>query len=422
MNLLFPNGFLWGAATSSHQVEGNTINQWSEWELSEKRVCDLESRGLIKKNGLQNYISGKACDHYNSFKEDFKLAKILGHNAHRFSIEWSRVESEKGAFNEKEIKHYKEVIKTLRKLGIEPFVTLCHFTLPLWLEREGGWKSKNAPEYFARYAEKMASALGKNVQFWITINEPLIYASMSYLNGKWPPQKKNPFIFLDVIKNLIAGHKKAYEKIKERYPKSSVGIAKNNIYFEASPGFINTITKKCADLLWNFYFLNKIKKYQDFIGLNYYFHNKINYGFNKNENKIISDIGWELFPEGIYYCLKDLKKYNKPIYITENGLADVKDKHRVWFIEETLKNIYKAIQENVDARGYLHWSLMDNFEWADGFLPCFGLVKIDYKTQKRSPRPSALFYKNIIKQNGLPNLSTYDVNRLKKARKVKNSK
>jgi len=400
-DLVFPNKFLWGASTSSHQVEGNTINQWSEWELSESRVRDLERHGHIKRYGLENYVSGKACDHYNKFENDFKLAKKLGHNVHRLSIEWSRIEPEKGVFDKKEIQHYKHVVKTLKKLGIEPFVTLWHWTLPLWLAYEGGWESKKTPEYFARFAEKMVSELDKNVQFWITLNEPLIYSSISYLLGRWPPQRRSVFSFLKVTQNLIIGHIKAYKRIKIGFPKTKIGIAKHNTYFEAGSGQLNMLIKKIADKLWNFYFLNRIKNNQDFIGLNYYFHNKIHYGFNKNENKKTSDIGWELYPQGIYYCLKDLEKYGKPIYITENGLADEKDSNRPWFLKEILKNTHKAIEEGVDVRGYLYWSLMDNFEWADGFLPRFGLVAIDYKTQKRTPRESAKFYKEIIKQNGI---------------------
>ncbi len=400
-DLIFPKGFLWGASTSSHQVEGNTRNEWSEWELSESRVRDLERRGLIRQYGLETYVSGKACDHYNRFEKDFNLAKKLGHNAHRFSLEWSRVEPEKGVFDEREIKHYKQVVKTLKDLGIEPFVTLWHWTLPLWLVREGGWESKHAPHYFTRFVERMVSALGKDVAFWITINEPEIYASFSYLKGEWPPEKTNPLTFLKVIKNLIAGHKKAYEVIKRYSKEASVGIAKNNTYFEASHGWANKIVKQISDRFWNFWFLNAIQKHQDFIGLNYYFHSVIRNGFNKNKNKLVSDLGWELYPEGIYHCLKDLGKYERPIYITENGLADARDKHRSWFIKKTLFYIHKAIQEGSDVRGYLHWSLMDNFEWAHGFLPRFGLIEIDYKKQKRVPRPSAMLYQEIIKQNGI---------------------
>lgn len=400
----FPKNFYWGAATASHQVEGGNHNDWSEWEKSEKRIEFLRSNGLIEKYGLENFVSGKAADHYNRFREDFKLAKELGHNATRFSIEWSRIEPKEGDFDEKEIEHYKQVIASLKELGIEPFVSIWHWPIPLWLKNKGGWQYNKICDYFVRYTEKISSSFGKDVKFWITINEPEIYTSDSYFNGIRPPQKKNLFAYLRVLYNLIKAHKKAYKIIKKANPESKIGIAKNNIYFEAYKNrFVNKILKKFIDWWWNFYFLNQIKNYQDFIGLNHYSRNLINYGFNKNENKRVSDMGWELYPEAIYFVLKDLKKFNKPIYITENGLADAKDQKRSWFIFESLKNVYRAMEEGVDVRGYLHWSLMDNFEWDKGFWPRFGLLEIDYKSSERKIRPSAKFYRDICVTNGITN-------------------
>lgn len=398
----FPEKFYWGAATSSHQVEGNNHNDWSEWEKSEKRITFLRSKGLIEKYGLDNFISGRAADHYNRFREDFEIAKELGHNATRFSIEWSRIEPEEGKFDEKEIEHYKNVINVLKELEIEPFITLWHWTIPIWLRNKGGWQSNKISDYFVRYSKKLVEAFGKDVQFYITLNEPEIYASNSYFLGIWPPQKKNILTYLRVFHNLIKAHRKAYKAIKKVNPEAKIGIAKNNIYFEAYQNkLVNWILKKLADWWWNFYFLNRIKNYQDFIGLNHYFYNRINYGFNKNENKKVSDMGWELYPEAIYYVLKDLKRFDKPIYITENGLADAKDEKRAWFIFESLRNISQAIDNGVDVRGYLHWSLMDNFEWDKGFWPRFGLLEINYKTLERKIRPSAKFYRDICLANGV---------------------
>lgn len=402
MKISFPKNFFWGGATASHQVEGNNHNDWSEWEKSEKRIDFLRSEGLSEKYGLENFISGRAADHYNRFQEDFKIAKELGHNATRFSIEWSRIEPEEGCFNEEEIEHYREVIAVLRELEIEPFVTIWHWPIPIWLRDKGGWQCGKTPDYFARYAEKISAALGESVKFWITINEPEVYAGSSYLTGAWPPQKRNPFVYLKVLRNLIKAHRKAYKVIKKSNQAAQVGIAKHNIYFEAYRGkLINRFLKKIADWWWNFYFLNQINDCQDFIGLNHYFHNRINYGFNKNDNKKVSDMGWELYPQAIYYVLRDLKRYKKPIYITENGLADAKDEKRGWFVFESLKNISKAIDDGADVRGYLHWSLMDNFEWGEGFWPRFGLLEIDYKTLKRTIRPSARFYRDVCMANGI---------------------
>jgi len=411
MSLKFPKNFYWGSATSAHQVEGGNHNDWSEWEKKNAERLAKEAKEkwqpwqqekFPEMFNPENYISGRACDHYHLYEQDFDIAKKLGHNAHRFSIEWSRIEPEQGKFNEKEIEHYRKVILALKKRGIEPFVTLWHWTNPLWIRDMGGWENKKITDYFERYAEKISNALGENVKFWITLNEPEIYASNSYFAGVWPPQKKNLFAYLRVLNNLIKAHRKAYGVIKKANSNSKIGIAKNNIYFEAYQNkLVNRVLKKFIDWWWNFYFLNRIRNHQDFIGLNHYFHNRINYGFNKNENKKISDIGWELYPEAIYYVLKDLKRFNKPIYITENGLADGGDKKRSWFILESLKNIGKAINEGVNVRGYLHWSLMDNFEWDKGFWPRFGLVEVNYKTLERKIRPSALQYAKICKTNEL---------------------
>ena len=389
----FPRGFLWGAATSTHQVEGNSHNDWFQWEL---KNADRLSKASGGKYPPENYISGRACDHYNRFREDFDIAKQLGHNAHRFSIEWSRIEPEEGKFDEKEIAHYQEVINVLRERGIEPFVTLWHWTLPLWIRDQGGWENKKTIADFARYCEKIITSL-HGVKFWITINEPEMYAGQSYFMGIWPPQKKNLLRYIKVSRNLIAAHKKVYEAIHSDILKNvgmsaEVGIAKNNIYFEGW----------CAPILrwwWNFYFLNRIKHHQDFIGLNYYFHRP------QSKTGVYSDMGWQIYPKGIYYLLKDLKKYKKPVYITENGLADATDEKRTKFIVEHIQWIARAMKEGADVRGYLYWSLMDNFEWDKGFWPRFGLVEIDYKNPpaggERKIRPSALEYKKIIEQNSV---------------------
>ncbi|MEK7149871.1 MAG: glycoside hydrolase family 1 protein [Patescibacteria group bacterium] len=407
----FPSGFYWGAATSSHQIEGDNRNDWVDWEKKNAVRLAEEAKNKWQKwqqekfpemFKQENYVSGIACDHYNRFEEDFNIAKSLGHNTHRFSIEWSRIEPKEGVFDEKEIEHYRNVIKALKQRNIEPFITLWHFSLPSWFATRGGWQSKKSVFYFSRYAEKVVQEFGENVKFWITLNEPEIYTGKSYLKGQWPPQKKNLFTYFLVFKNLIKAHRAAYKTIKKINPKAEIGIAKNNIYFEAyNNNFLNKILKFFADWRWNFYFLNKIKNHQDFIGVNYYRHFLVNFCFLKQRDKRVSDMGWELYPEGIYYILKDLKKYNKPVYITENGLADADDKNREWFIKEILKNVYKAIKESVDVRGYFYWSLLDNFEWDKGFWPRFGLVEIDYKTMERKIRPSAWEYAKICKENKL---------------------
>jgi len=388
----FPEGFLWGSATSAHQVEGGNFNDWSEWEKANAERLAKESGARFSP---KNYISGAATDHYNRFSDDFNIAQALNQNAHRFSIEWSRIEPEEGKFNESEIEHYRNVISALRDRGIEPFVTLWHWTLPLWVRDIGGFENKKTIEYFKRYVEKITSELS-DIKFWITINEPIVYSWNSYKKGEWPPNKQNFLSTLNVIQNLITAHRSAYNIIHSVNSRSQVGIAKNNMDYDIHKIF-GLIVNFHRSLFWNHYFLKKIKKHQDFIGLNYYFHKHLSF----NKEKEISDLGWEIYPEGIYHVLKDLKRYKKPIYITENGLADARDINREKFIKEHLRWVHRAITEGVDVKGYFYWSLLDNFEWDKGFWPKFGLVQVNYKTLERTIRPSAHEYAKICKDNKL---------------------
>jgi beta-glucosidase len=399
--------FFFGASTSSQQVEGGNHNDWSEWEMAnaerlakaaaEKKWPEYILARYLNPLQKENYISGLACDHYHRFREDFDIAKSLGHNAHRFSIEWSRIEPEEGKFDEKEIKHYREVISALRERGIEPFVTIWHWTLPLWLTQKGGLQTKEFPEYFARYAEKLAKSL-PDVRFWITLNEPEVVTWNGYGRGIWPPNKTGKLLPFRMMRVLARAHRLAYHRMKAIIPKAQVGATMNMQWFESIGDPINNILAYFGSRLVNFYFLNRIVKATDFIGCNYYFHKRIAWGFNKNLNEEISDMGWEICPEGIYHVLKDLKKYQLPIYIMENGVADARDAQRESFIMRHLDWMRKVMDEGVDVRGYFHWSLLDNFEWASGFWPRFGLVEIDYKTLERKARSSALAYKKIIEQ------------------------
>jgi len=396
--LKFPVGFYWGSATSAHQVEGGNVNDWSEWEKNNaarlaqeagKKWKVWQQKKFPEMFNPENYISGQACNHYHLYEKDFNVAKSLGHNAHRFSIEWSRVEPEEGRFNEKEIGHYRQVISALTAQRVEPFVTLWHRTNPLWIRDIGGWENKKTIDYFNRYVEKIVSVFKNEINFWIVLNEPELYVGNSYLLSIWPPKKKNILSYILALNNLAEAHKKAYGIIKTIQPKAQVGMAEYNIYFKQSLFLINWFLNKR--------FLNKVKNYQDFIGLNYYRR------FPENKNKIISDLRWEIYPKGIYRVLKTLKKYQKPIYVTENGVADAEDEKRTEFIKEHLRWIHKAIQERIDVRGYFYWSLLDNFEWDKGFWPRFGLVGIDYKTLERRVRPSAWEYAKICRENRIIN-------------------
>ncbi len=406
---VFPGNFFFGAATSSHQIEGGNHNDWSVWEKKNAERLARESEKEFQRNpnwqkfkteaeDPQNYISGRACDSWHRYEEDFNILRSLGLNAYRFSLEWSRIEPQEGKWDESAIAHYAAMLRALRARNIEPFLTLWHWTLPLWLAERGGTLAGDFPEKFARYADKAAESF-PDVRFWITLNEPDVQTSHAYLKGQWPPQKKSIWLAWQAIGNLVRAHKAAYRAIKKRLPQAEIGVAKHQIYFEmARPSLLNHLLKSAADYVWNFYFLNRIRNSQDFIGLNHYNRNVIRNGFNKNPNALQTDFGWEYHPDSIYGALTELRRYHKPIYITENGIADASDELRQKFIPAALSAVRRAMAAGADVRGYFYWSLLDNFEWDKGFWPRFGLAAMDYKTMERKIRPSAYAYKALIKE------------------------
>ena len=383
----FPKGFLWGAATSAHQVEGNNKNDWTEWESSPQRVADLVGRNL----NPGDYISGEACDHYRRFRSDFDIAKSLGHNAHRFSIEWSRIEPEEGKFNEHEIEHYREVVKALRERGIEPFVTLWHWTLPLWVRDRGGWESPDIAARFALYCKRVAEEFRQDIKFWAVLNEPQYWLWRAYFQGDFPPHKRNFFAAARVHQHLVQAHKAAYRALKAVNQDFSVGVVESTGWFEPH------VARFFLQGIRNFLFPSRVRGNFDFFGLNYYRRETL---FGKHGAGSISDIGWDIYPDGFYAIAKECyRRFKKPIIVTENGIADANDTKRAAYIRDHILAMRKAMQEGVDVRGYLHWSLLDNFEWDSGFGPRFGLVEVDYKTQERKIRASALEYKKIIETN-----------------------
>jgi len=404
---------LWGASTSAHQVEGGTKNNWSEWELKNaerlaqeaKTKWDLwQQEKFPEMFDPKNYVAGLACDHYNRYEADFEIAKKLGHNAHRFSIEWSRIEPEEGKFDEKEIEHYRTVIKAIKARGMEPFVTLWHWTNPLWLEAKGGCESREFAACFSRYSEYVAQQLGSEVRFWITLNEPTSVIASAYMNGVWPPQKKSTLRAFRLYSHFAKAHNVAYEHIHAADADAQVGFSNILHSFEAysKESFLDRLMVKIGRYIANKRMLNLTKGHNDFLTVQYYFHNRFKFPKKIHvHDKPETDMGWEIFPEGIYHIIKRLRRYKLPIYITENGLADAADSQRAEFIKQHLFWIYKSIQEGADVRGYFYWSFLDNFEWDKGFWPRFGLVEIDYKTQERKIRSSAWEYAKICKSNEL---------------------
>ena len=395
MSFMFPKDFLWGTATAAHQVEGNNKNSdWWYWE-NRNRTGEPEWKA---KWPLEPSLM--ACDSYNRYEEDFDLCVKLNNNAVRFSIEWARIEPVEGVFDHNEIEHYKKVLRAAKIRNLKTFVTLHHFTSPIWLANIGGWLNPKVVDYFARYSKKCAEEFGDLVDIWLTINEPQVYNLISHLYGRWPPQARNPLKVLKVQQNQIKAHIKAYDEIKT-VGNYKVGIVRNINWFA---GFIWPLNK-IFYYLNSYVFLNAIKSKMDLIGLNYYFTQVRNLkwilhidGRFPHGRYPLSDKSWSLNPTGIEQILLGLKKYGVPIYITENGLADQKDKFRVWYMNQILKYCARAMAKGVPLRGYFHWSLIDNYEWADGYLPRFGLVEIDRENGlKRLPRPSFYFYANICR-------------------------
>lgn len=410
---VFPKHFFWGASTAAHQVEGGLENQWGVWELANakdlaqtahQRLSWLPNWHEIKPMAEkpQNYVSGRGVEHYQRYKEDFDLLKQLNMNAYRFGIEWSRLEPEEGKWDEAAVTHYKLYIEELRARGIEPFINVWHWTMPTWFADKGGFKHKKNIKHFIRFMEKVAEEFIDDVNYVITLNEPNVYASFSYLTAEWPPQEKNWFSFMKVYWNLVAAHRRSYKLLKQRKPSIHVGIATQlaNIQAKRPHNLFDELSTKLMRYVWNWWFLKRIKNQQDFVGFNYYFTDYYT-GMMKRENPHIplSDLGWYMEPEGLYpLLLRTWVRFKKPIFVTENGVADSKDEYRRWWIEETIVAMERAISEGVDLRGYFHWSLLDNFEWKYGWWPKFGLVEVDREHgMKRTIRPSAKWFSRRIK-------------------------
>ena len=389
----FPSDFLWGAATSAYQVEGNNVHSdWWPWEKASGKVP-----------------SGQACRHYELYEQDFDLVKELGHNAHRLSVEWARIEPEEGRFSDQELQHYVAVIQSLRRRGIEPVVTLHHFTNPIWFSRQGGWEDKRSVDRFLRYCDVVVRALSPQVHYWITINEPTIYFSHSYLLGVWPPQSRSFFQTWAVHDHLATAHVEAYRLIQQVYkdlglPRPAVSLSQHvSAVVPCRPDVRNKFAAGLRDHWYNFEFLDRImqKKTMDFVGLNYYSRNLVDVKSWRISSLMMetcqeghhtlkkNSLGWDIYPEGLCEVLIKLKRYGLPVMVTENGICTADDGQRWEFLSQHLENIHRAMEQGVSVSGYLYWSLLDNFEWDKGFAPRFGLIDVDYQTYERRVRSSA---------------------------------
>jgi beta-glucosidase len=416
----FPHGFLWGTATSSHQVEGNNANNdWWIWEHETNRIA-------------QGHQSGQACDWWGGrWSEDFDRAMKGGQNAHRLSIEWSRVEPTPAIWDDSALDYYRQIIKGALDRGLMPMVSLHHFTIPQWVSDRGGWYDPQIVHYFERYTRKVVMALQDLVGLWVTINEPNVYYVAGYLEGVWPPGKKNIRLIPQVIKHLVMAHAAAYHAIHEIQPGGLVGLAHNYRGFRAANprnpfdrwlanfsarAFNEVIPRAVSDgrihfLTWRGRVPQAVGT-QDFFGLNYYTVENTTFSLQSFTNRWDSadfpegtDLSPSGFianePSGMWEALGWAHQYNLPIYITENGIEDAEDRIRPRYLALHLREVWKAANFNWRVRGYFHWSLVDNFEWERGWTQRFGLWQLDTKTQERTKRPSADMYEEICKSNGL---------------------
>jgi len=415
----FPKGFLWGTATSSHQVEGgNTNNNWYKWE----------------QEGHTAHKSGNGSDWWGGrWKEDFDRAAETGQNAHRLSVEWSRIQPAPDRWDEAALERYRSMLRGLRDRGITPMVTLHHFTDPLWLGELGGWETQAVVPLFEKYARKVVEALKEYCTLWCTINEPNVYALEGYLRGNFPPGKSDLKLGLVVQSNMARAHAAAYRLLHELQPEARVGYALHfrpqesfrswfpldrlmrNIKFAginlAFPSAISTgIMRSPVGRIQ----VPEVKGTQDFLGLNYYSVDTVAFDL-RNPQELFSrsffpegidlaDAGMNSnTPEGFFSAIKwAVRTYpSLPIIITENGIEDSTDRIRPRYLAEHVHAMWRAVNFNWPVKGYFHWSLVDNFEWERGWTQRFGLWALDIETQKRTRRSSADLYAAICKENGL---------------------
>jgi len=417
----FPKHFLWGVATSAHQVEGHCDNNtWHEWEQS------VDEHG--KKRVEQT--AGIACDQWNRYKEDIKLAKELGINTYRFSIEWSKVEPEEGTFDLEAIKHYQNICEELIKNNIKPCVTLHHYVDPIWFAKKGGFEQEENVYYFVRFAKKMFEHLHNQVYIWFTFNAVDSYVIKGWFIGQSPPGKKDIALMTSVYKNVLQAHVHLYREIKETEEGKSahIGIIKN--IHQVDPWCLlnpldllgSLLIKKYIDTCFFTFFKTGIftiyipfkvnMSYRnhdaigalDLIGINYFSHHYIKNGKIKvNPDEPSTDNPhYTVYPEGLYRAVKEVsnmlaKPLHIPMYITENGIATTNEDLRDIFLKQNVYALSKAIQDGYDVRGYIYWSLLDCYEWGT-YGKKYGLYKVDFKTQERSLKKGSHYYIDVIKQ------------------------
>ncbi|MBQ6316026.1 MAG: family 1 glycosylhydrolase [Oscillospiraceae bacterium] len=427
----FPKDFLWGAASASAQVEG-------AWNEDGKCPSIWDVAGTHIKNGDTCH---NACGHYHRYKEDVALMKELGLNSYRFSVSMCRVMPKEGMINPKGLAFYKNLVFELRKAGIEPLVTLYHWDLPVWAQEKGGWKNAKIVDWYVQYAEAVVNALSGDVRYWMTFNEPQMFLNFGYLTGAHAPFIVDDPEYKNAVRNFLLSHGKAVtliRRIAKTAPK--IGIAMASVTY--IPDREDEAGLRCAAFnsfkhpegeSYNGIFMDPIGLGRasqmmrealspedleiisaplDFVGVNVYqsSNRAINDEAYHSESRPKTMLDWVIDPRCLYWTIRQYwERYHIPVMVTENGMANpdtvsadgmVHDKIRCDFIDEFLAGVKRAAEEGIPVLGYQHWSIMDNFEWCEGYAPRFGLIHVDYATQKRTIKDSGWHYADIIKNNG----------------------
>jgi beta-glucosidase len=423
----FPQHFRFGTATAATQIEGGCAStDWADFARVSGRIA-----------GNASPIT--ACDSWNRFDEDLALQRAMSLNAYRLSIEWARIEPEPGKFDSGAIDHYRRMLGSLVDAGIEPMVTLHHFSIPLWVRDSGGFLSREFPGRLAAFTRKVVPAFSDLVRTWITINEPSGLAALGHLIGYWPPQVRNLMSAIHVHHNLLKSHVLMYRAIHEEASKrgheARVGVAHHVRRMEplnpnslgdrtaarlVRAGFNDSFANAvCSGTMYGFgdritrlidgFRVADAKGTQDFFGLNYYGRDDIQFRWRPlffsryvAPGAEVNDLDWEICPEDLLWILREWSsRSGLPIYITENGLADAKDLQRPSFIVRHLAAVAQALSEGIDVRGYYHWTLLDNFEWMFGYDQRFGLAHVDFATRERTLRPSGRLYGEIAARGAI---------------------
>lgn len=402
--------FLWGVATSSYQIEGALENDWTDWERRE-RLKVREER------------CGQAAGHRERWRSDFGLLPSIGANAYRLSVERSAVEPEAGFFSDAALRLERDRVDALARLGVEPVVTLHHYTHPRWFWEAGGWEDPRSVAAFGRYAAVVADALGPRVRTWVTLNEPIVFLLGGYLGGLIPPGHRRFASAARALEHLVRAHVAAAAALKERVPGARVGIAHNMLDFapERRDSALDRRLARAGERLYNGALLEALATGRmdwafpgegrtrivvpdfpaanDFLGVNYYSRVHIRFrgvpgavgafAYRDPEARGLTDTGWEIHPQGFDRVLRQAETAGRPILVTENGIATGNDGLRRDFLREHALVLAHRLAAGAPIEGYFYWSLIDNFEWLEGFRPRFGLFEVDYATFARRRRPSA---------------------------------